>query len=145
MVVAVALVLVAVAVAYVIERRRPDAPTGAAGPVPRQLDRSDFARPEAPWLVVLFSSRTCDSCAAVAAKLNPLESEQVAVEEVEWSARRDLHERYRVESVPLTVVADGDGVVRAGFVGNVTATDLWATVAECREPGASPEADLGRL
>jgi hypothetical protein len=36
------------------------------------------------------------------------------------------------------VVADAAGVVRAGFVGPPTATDLWATVAELREPGAVP-------
>jgi hypothetical protein len=29
-------------------------------------------------------------------------------------------------------------VVRATFVGPVTATDLWASVAELREPGSLP-------
>ena len=36
------------------------------------------------------------------------------------------------------VVGDADGVVRATFLGPVTATDLWATVAELREPGTLP-------
>jgi hypothetical protein len=35
--------------------------------------------------------------------------------------------------------------VRAAFVGAVTATDLWAAVAECRRPGTSPEPELGAL
>lgn len=141
---ALALVAVAAAVAWVIERRRPDAPTGGRGPAPEQLDRADFDRPEAPWLVVLFSSRTCDSCAGVAAKLPPLESDHVIVQEVEWPARRDLHERYRVDAVPLTLIADAEGVVRAAFFGTVTATGLWAAVAEARQPGSCPEPDLGR-
>jgi hypothetical protein len=34
--------------------------------------------------------------------------------------------------------------VRAGFAGPVTATDLWAAVAEARQPGSSPEPQLGR-
>lgn len=129
---AAALVAVAVVVARILDRRRPDAPSGGAGPVPRQLDRADFDRPDAPWLVVLFSSRTCDSCADVAAKLAPLESDHVAVQEVEWAVQRDLHDRYGIDTVPLTLVADGDGVVQGAFVGKVTATDLWAAVAEAR-------------
>jgi len=40
-------------------------------------------------------------------------------------------------------VADAAGVVRAAFVGPATATDLWAAVAEARQPGTSPEPDLG--
>jgi hypothetical protein len=34
------------------------------------------------------------------------------------------------------VIADPDGVVHAGFLGPVTATDLWAAVANAREPGS---------
>ena len=139
--VAVGLVVLAVLVAVVIERRRrTEAPTQPASwPVPVQLDRADFARPDAPWLVVVFTSGTCESCAGVLAKAVQLESPTVAVEEVEVKARPDLHRRYHIEAVPITVVADEGGVVRAGFVGPVTATDLWAAVAEVREPGSSPD------
>jgi hypothetical protein len=58
---------------------------------------------------------------------------------VEVSARRDLHDRYRIDGVPTTVIADADGVVRASFLGPATATDVWAAVAELREPGCVPE------
>ena len=37
--------------------RRRAVPTQGRAVVPQQLDRHDFARPEAPWLVVLFTSR----------------------------------------------------------------------------------------
>lgn len=142
---AVGLVLVAAVVAYVIERRRPDPPLRGAHPVPSRLHRSDFAGSERPWLVVLFSSRTCESCAEVATKLDALSSDEVAVQEVEYSTDRALHERYAVEAVPMTLVADADGVVRVSFTGRVTATDLWAAVAEAREAGSSPEPGLGRV
>ena len=144
-IVAVALVAAATAVAWWLNRRRPAAPPRDIYPLPRQLDRSDFARPRAPWLVVLFSSSTCESCARMAPKVNVLESDDVAVDEVEYTARPNVHERYAVSGVPMIVLADGAGVVRHGFVGPVSATDLWAAVAEMREPGASPEPGIGAL
>jgi thioredoxin-related protein len=133
------LVAVAIGVAVVVERRRrPDAPTNVGHTVPDQLDRRDFARPEAPWLVAVFTSATCSTCAGVCDKARLLASDDVAVQEVEVGAARDLHERYRITAVPALVVADREGAVRASFLGPVTATDLWATVAELREPGTLP-------
>lgn len=137
----VALVIVAVvAVVALIARRRrvPDAPTQRRFSAPEQLDRNDFARPDAPWLVAVFSSATCDVCAQVAAKANVLECDDVAVVEVEYSANRALHERYSIDAVPTVVVADAQGVAAATFLGPMTATDLWAAVAEAREPGSTP-------
>jgi hypothetical protein len=134
-----ALAVVAAAVAYVLQRRRPDAPTQPRSwTVPAQLDRADFDGPEAPWLVVLFSSSTCETCAGVRGKVLPLASADVAVQEVDAGTGRVLQERYAVEAVPMVVVADGAGVVRASFVGAVTAADLWATVADLRDPGSVP-------
>ena len=135
--VVVAAVIVAVvgAVAFVLDRRQVrniDAPTQGKWPVPTQVDRRDFDRPDTPWLVVVFSSSTCDSCAAVLSRAAVLESENVAVQEVESVARRDLHDRYGVEAVPTVVVADAEGVVQASFVGVPPAAELWAAVAEVR-------------
>lgn len=138
---ALALVLVALAVAWIVQRRsRPAAPVRTGYSLPAQLDRVDFDRPDAPWLVAVFTSATCDTCAGVWDKARPLASEAVAVQELEYVARRDLHDRYRIEAVPSVLVADADGVVVASFLGPVTATDLWAAVAEAREPGSTPDA-----
>lgn len=136
--IAAVIVAVAVAVAAVLRRRRPDAPTGGGGPVPAQLDRADFAGVGVPWLVVTFTSATCATCADVEAKAAVLRSDDVAVDVVEYRARGDLHRRYGIEAVPLLVVADAAGVVRRHFLGPVTATDLWAAVADVRE--VPPEA-----
>jgi hypothetical protein len=133
LVIAVLLIALAMAVAVVLERRRPDAPTQARWAVPSQLDRDDFTRPDAAWLVAVFTSATCDSCAQVVAKAGPLESPEVALQEVEFAARGDLHRRYGIDAVPCIVVADAEGVVRASHVGPATATDLWATLAEVRD------------
>ena len=139
-----AVVVLAVIVAVVLDRRKPEAPTQARWAVPAQLDRADFERPTAPWLVAVFTSATCDSCAKAMDKARVLASDEVAVEEVEVGARPEVHRRYHVDAVPTIVVADDEGVVRASFVGPPPATDLWAAVAEARHPGSSPEPDLGR-
>lgn len=126
---------VAIAAAAVAKRRRPDAPTGSAWTVPAQIDRSDFPSPEVPWLVVVFTSSTCHVCSDVAAKAEVLRSREVAVSEMEYTEHVSLHRRYRVDAVPMTLVADPRGVVAASVVGPVTAQDLWAMVADCRETG----------
>ena len=133
--VAVALAFVAVAVAAIVSRRgsRP-APTRTGHTVPDHLDRDDFDRPEAPWLVVEFSSSTCLSCAGTWEKVAPLESDEVAVQDVAYQERRDLHDRYGIEAVPVVLVVDAEGVVRTSFVGPPPAADLWSAVAALREP-----------
>lgn len=139
----VALVLVgavAVGVAAVLRRRDVEAPDqGSSWAIPTQLDRNDFVRPEAEWLVAVFSSSTCLACQGTWQKAELLDSDAVAVQEVEAIADKDLHDRYGVDAVPMVVVADAAGVVRRSFVGPPTATDLWAAVAELREPGNAPE------
>jgi len=131
--VAVVLVIAAVAVAAVLRRRRrPEPPTQAGWTTPTQLDRSDFERPEAPWLIAVFSSGTCNACAEVVAKARVMEANDVAVQEVEYASALELHRRYRIDAVPLVLLADDRGVVRASFIGPVTATDLWAAFAEAR-------------
>jgi hypothetical protein len=132
--IALALVAVAVIVAFVLERRRKAtaAPIRDSYPVPHQLFRADFPQPDASWLVALFSSSTCDSCSTMCEKVLALGSSEVAVCDVEFSQARDLHERYEISGVPMVLIADSEGVVRQSFVGPVTATDLWAAVAEIR-------------
>jgi hypothetical protein len=139
LVLAAALIAAALVVAWLLQRRRPSPPVRDVYPVPRQLDRADFPRAEAPWLVALFSSTTCESCAGLAGKLTVLDSPAVAACDIEFHARPDLHRRYEISGIPTTLVADAQGVVRAAFVGSVTATDLWAAVAEARAPGSTPE------
>ncbi|WP_420453109.1 hypothetical protein [Ilumatobacter sp.] len=140
-VVALAIVAIAAAIAHLVARRRvPDAPTQRRFHVPEQLDRADFPRPEVPWLVAVFTSATCDQCLQVASKAAVLESRDVAVATIEFSEQRALHERYRIDAVPTLVVAGPDGVTRRGFLGPMSATDLWAAVAEARDPGSTPSA-----
>jgi hypothetical protein len=129
---AVVVIAVAIVIARQLERRRPAPPTRDAYPVPAQLDRLDFPRPDAPWLYVLFSSRTCDTCAPMVGRVCALESEAVATVQVEAKADKALHDRYRIEGVPMVVLADSEGVVRAGFVGAVDTWELEEALAKAQ-------------
>ena len=144
----VLLVVIAAAVALVVSavlrRRTVDAPTQGGFTIPTQLDRGDFASPDVPWLVAVFTSSTCNACADVADKAAVLASPQVAVQRIDYIEQRELHARYGIDAVPTLVIADDRGVVRNGFLGPVKAQDLWAAVAECREPGSTPEPCAGR-
>lgn len=131
-----AMLAVAAVIAMVLNRRRPAPPTRDTYPTPRQLDRNDFSRPTAPWLVVLFTARTCDSCADMLAKARSLESDEVTVCEVEVGERGDLHERYGIDAVPILLVADLQGVVQAAYVGPVTPGELSARVSELLSDGS---------
>ena len=135
-----AVIIALVGVVALVSRRRriTDAPTQREYYVPQQLDRNDFIRPDAPWLVVIFSSATCDVCVGVAERAAILESGEVAVAVVEYGDGRALHEKYKIDAVPTLVVSDIAGVTRKHFLGPVNATDMWAAVAEAREPGSAP-------
>jgi hypothetical protein len=128
--VAVAIAVAVAVLAWILERRRPEPPTQRRWAVPDQLDRSDFDRPGAPWLVAVFSSATCESCAQTVDAAQGVASADVVVQEVEVAARGDLHRRYNVEAVPTLVVADRDGVVRASFVGPPPEGDLTEALSE---------------
>ena len=143
-----ALAAAAGGVAVVLQRRRPRPDLGPPQwSIPGALDRGDFDRPSAPWLVVEFSSATCDTCAAVWDRVRLLESGEVAVQEVEVRRDRGLHQRYEIDAVPLVVVADRTGAVRAHHLGPTTAADLWGTLADLRRvddaPPAEGQADTG--
>jgi hypothetical protein len=144
-VIAVALLAVVLLVAARLRRGRRAPPPRDVYPIPRQLDRADFPRPDAPWLVAYFSSTVCDSCRGLGPKVAVLESAGVSVCEADAAVRRDLHDRYEISAIPMILIADSEGVVRRAFVGATTATDLWAAVAELRAPGTTPEPDLGGL
>lgn len=140
--VGLAIAAAAGALAWLIERRRVarDAPVAPpAHHVPTRLEPSDFGAGEASWLVAVFTSSSCSSCADVMAKAEALSSAAVAVVEVEVGTDPDLHLRYGIDAVPTTVITDDTGVVRRSFLGPVSATHLWAAVAEVRSPGSVPE------
>ena len=114
-------------------KRQVDAPTQGASEVPSQIDRADFTRPGAPWIVLAFTSATCQTCSDIERKVRVLETNSVAIQILEYTAERELHERYKIDAVPAVLMADANGVVQANFLGPVSATDLWAALARVRD------------
>ena len=119
--------------AYINQRRASDAPVRTGWSIPDQVNRKDFLSPEIPWLVAVFTSSSCDTCSEVVSKTVPLASSQVVVHEVEAKKDKDLHDRYKIEAVPLVALIDTQGVVRSHFLGPVSSSDLWSSLAELRE------------
>jgi len=124
-------VLIAGVVALVLGRRT-DPPDSNTHNVPRLLDRADFTKPDVPWLVAVFTSATCNTCAGVLERARHLASEDVAVQELEVTSAKAIHERYLIDAVPTLVIADTSGTVQQAFLGPVTAAELWSALAELR-------------
>lgn len=124
---------VAVGVAALLQARtRRDAPTRPTWAVPDEVDRSEFARPDVAWLVAVFSSSTCLACRATWEKARQLESDDVAVQDVDAVESASLHERYGVDAVPMVVIVGPEGRVCASFLGEPPTADLWSAVADAR-------------
>lgn len=138
--VAVAIGSIVVVIATVFQRRQNDPPTNATTSyeAPAQIDRNDFAHPDRPWAVIAFVSETCQTCADIWQKVSVLESNEVAVQAVEATADKELHNRYSIDAVPIVVLCDAEGVVQKSFLGPTSAVHLWAGLAELREPGSTP-------
>lgn len=81
----------------------------------------------------MFTSATCETCAKVWTSTQLVESTEVAIQNVEVTADKALHDRYDITAVPSVVIADAQGVARASFLGPPSSADLWAKLAEVRE------------
>lgn len=123
-IVLVCLAVVAVGVASVLRRRRPEPPSVPSYRAPAQLDRDDFASPHVPILLVVFASTTCDSCSGVWELLRTVDRPDTVVERVLVEEDPDRHRRYRIDGVPTTLVVDPHGVVQHSFFGPVSSDEL---------------------
>lgn len=133
LVILIVLALVAVGVAYLLQRRRPDPPSAPSYRAPAQLDRNDFDRPDRPYLAVVFASTGCNTCPEVWSLVEPMGDEELVVQRIDVEDDGGgLHQRYRIDGVPTTVLADGQGVVTATFFGPVPAEELAEAVTGLR-------------
>jgi len=126
---ALALGASAVIIGFLVNRRRVHTSAAPGVRVPDRVARAEFARPDARALVVVFTSASCATCAAVVSAAATVRSNQVAVDEAELGARPEVHERYEIDAVPLALVVDRTGIVCASFAGSVTADELRDALA----------------
>lgn len=128
LVVLLVLTALAVAAAALLQRRRPEAPTAPSYRAPSQVDRADFGGADSRQLVVVFTSATCNSCAAVWESVRPLQSDTISVQEIEIQSNPELHKRYKIDGVPTTLVIDDEGVVGTSFFGPIDSEALQAAL-----------------
>ena len=132
---ALALAAGAVLVAWVLRHRLRPTGTVAPGPaagLPSSVERADFPQPGAPWLVAVFTSATCGTCASVWAHARALGGEGVVVADVEHTAAPELHRRYGVDAVPSVAVCDADGRVHRWLLGSTSEDELRAALRDAR-------------
>ncbi len=136
------LTAVAVGIALVLQRRRPDPPSAPSYRAPSQLDRNDFAGGPGTWLVALFASTTCDTCprawSTVEAAVGELGTDEVVAQRLDVQTESEVHARYRIDGVPTTVIVGPDGVVAQAFFGPVSVDQVHDALVSAR--GAHPPA-----
>ena len=130
LVIAVLLVVAAIAVASLAQRRR----AGSATAVPRSelpaaVDLAAAGLDRGPALVV-FTEETCRTCAAALAVVKGPAGAGLPVAEVPFGAERELHRQHGIDTVPTTVVTDAGGEVIDGWVGSVDLSELAAALAQ---------------
>jgi hypothetical protein len=135
----VAIVLVvAIGLNKLLSKRTVQAPTQASPSMPTQIDRKDFSEATKDWLVLAFTSSSCNTCADIERKAVVLESRSVAVDICEYTSHREMHKKYAIDAVPTLLIADAQGVVHKGFLGPASATDIWAALARVRDGQPDP-------
>ena len=85
--------------------------------IPGHLSREDFNFLNEPWLVVIFSSESCETCKPVVTEGMKLASLGVAIQEVTAETNKSLHEKYDIDAVPMLLLVDKFGVVRSSYLG----------------------------
>ncbi len=108
-------------VAFLVNKRNSDSPSVPRNSLPIQIDRSDFENPKTEWILILFSSDSCDSCQGVRNLIKGLTLDSLHIQEVEFPQEIATHQRYGIDSVPITLVAGTDGVVVWSYAGVPTA------------------------
>ena len=107
----------AISVAYIANNRRTDIPSVPKSSLPIQVDRNDFEMPVMKWLLVFFSSESCSSCIQVREILSDIPLNSIHIQEVSFPQEKNLHNRYAINSVPIVLIANLEGVVIWSYAG----------------------------
>ena len=107
----------AISVAYIANNRRTDSPSVPKSSLPIQVDRNDFEMPGMKWLLVFFSSESCSSCIQVREILSDIPLNSIHIQEVSFPQEKNLHTRYAINSVPIVLIANLEGVVIWSYAG----------------------------
>ena len=128
--IAAVLVVIALAVAFVAQRRRGAAASGVPhSSVPASVDLESLGIDAGPAIVV-FTEETCRTCAAALEAVRGSAGADLPVAEVPFAAERELHRRHGIDTVPTTAVVDAEGHVVDGWIGRVDVSGLATALAQ---------------
>ena len=96
--------------------------------IPGHLSREDFGFLNEPWLVVIFSSESCETCKPVVAEGMKLTSLGIAIQEIAAETNRELHEKYDIDAVPMLLLVDKFGVVRSSHLGPINFDEVKKSI-----------------
>ncbi len=123
-------VAVAGAVSALLTRRSSLVSPAERHHIPQQLDRTDFIGDDLQLLVVVFTSATCKTCRAVVESARRLAGTGIATQEVEVGRSKKLHDKYRIDAVPTTLIVDSSGKVNKSFLGPVRYDQLTRALSD---------------
>ncbi|MCH1614470.1 MAG: thioredoxin family protein [Acidimicrobiales bacterium] len=127
--IALTLILISVSIALIVERRKVENPFSVKrNQLPTLVPPQDIGLEPAAAIIV-FTESTCRSCSAVVALLRGPAGANVAVAEVEYGENLDLHRKYGIDTVPTTVLVEGDGNVVEGWTGKIEVGALARALA----------------
>ncbi len=129
--------MVAVAVAAAISRlfgaTHPADSASTDRYIPEHLDPARFALASGKWLIVVFSSATCETCRTVVDDIAAMAKADLLTIAVQFEQDPNLHRHYRIDAVPTTLIADPTGTVRKSFLGPVGRKALEIALAEATQ------------
>ena len=96
--------------------------------IPGHLSREDFGFTNEPWLVVIFSSESCETCKPLVAESMKLSSLGIAIQEIAVETNKDLHEKYSIDAVPMLLLVDKFGVVRSSHLGPINFDEVKKSI-----------------
>jgi len=110
-------VVIALVVSTLARRHASPAETEADHHIPDHLDGTDFNNPDGRRMLVVFSSNKCDTCAVVVESAMKLDFPWLMVDVVDIETREGLHNKYGIDAVPVTLLAETSGHVVKSFLG----------------------------
>jgi len=133
-------VMVALIVSTLARRHASPAETGSDHHIPDHLDGTDFNNSDGRRMLVVFSSNKCDTCAVVVESAMQLDFPWLMVEVVDIESRERLHNKYDIDAVPITLLADTSGHVVKSFLGPAGLALMKQAIAD-----AWPDAGSGNV
>jgi len=105
--------------------------------IPGSVAGSDFGLDDDGWMLVVFTSSKCETCATVVEAVSRIDMPNLATAVIEIERMPELHTSYAIDAVPTTIVADPDGVVRKSFLGPVDLPMIELAVSTARSEWGS--------